>query len=234
MTKRLAALFPILVLLALTLAVPLYAREAEPRRFLPAGSVDDAALVPPPPAVGSADFEMEMAVVLWLQRTRTPEQVEFVRKALDVERFAPLLGRALFVVDGIELKHTIDSAVDEVRAEYDAIKGKYDLPRPFVVNEAVHPVTDPRPVAAYPSGHAIRAVVYARLIAEIFPDRKEALMEFARQVGYGRVIAGVHYPMDVLAGQRLGNACADVIVKQPGFRDAVGRIRGIRPPTGRK
>ena len=40
------------------------------------------------------------------------------------------------------------------------------------------------------------------------------------------MIAGVHYPMDVLAGQKLGNAYADVIVKQPAFKQAVQRIRG--------
>lgn len=231
MTRRIAPLFTILVVVALTFAAPLHAREAAPRRFLPADSVDVAALVPPPPAVGSADFDKQMAVVLWLQRSRTPAQVEFVRKKLDVERFAPLLGDALVEVDGIELKHTIDSAIDEVRADYDAIKAEYNLPRPFVANEDVHPVTDARPVASYPSGHATRAIVYARLLAEIFPDRQETLMELARQVGYGRVIAGVHYPMDVLAGQRLGNAYADVIVNQPAFWEAVERIHGTRPPT---
>jgi len=230
MTKRFAPLFPIVVFVLLVLAAPSHAREAQPLRFLPAGSVDVTALVPPPSALGSTDFEKEMVVVLWLQDTRTPAQVEFVRKKLDVERFAPLLGDALVEVDGIELKHTIDSTIDEVRADYDAIKAEYDVPRPFVINETVHPVTDARPVASYPSGHATRAIVYARLLAEIFPDRQEALLELARQVGYGRVIAGVHYPMDVLAGQRLGHAYADVIIKQPAFREAVERIHGARPP----
>jgi acid phosphatase (class A) len=172
-----------------------------------------------------------MAVVLWLQRTRTPAQVAFVQKALDLKRFAPLLGEALITVDGIELKRTVDAAIDEVRADYDALKGKFDLPRPFEVNDAIHPVTEVRPVAAYPSGHAIRAIVYARLLAEIFPDRQEALMDLARQIGYGRVTAGVHYPMDVLAGQKLGNAYADEIVSQSAFEEAVERIRGHRPPA---
>ncbi len=231
MKTRSVALFPIIGLLLLVLVAPLQARDAAPRVFLPKGIVDATTRVPQPPAMDSTDFEVEMKIVLWLQRTRTPEQVDFVRKKLDVERFAPLLGDALFQVDGIELKQTIDSAIDEVRAEYDAIKAEYDVPRPFVVNSAVHPVTDARPVASYPSGHATRAMIYSRLLAEVFPDRRETLMELAHQVGYGRVIAGVHYPMDVLTGQRLGEAYADVIVKQPSFRKAVKRIKGDRPPT---
>ncbi|MBL8658803.1 MAG: phosphatase PAP2 family protein [Rhodospirillales bacterium] len=203
LTRRFAPHFPIFVLVLLLLPAPLHAREAEPLHFLPAGSVDVASVVPPPPAVGSAEFEEEMAVVLWLQRTRTPEQVEFVRKTLDVERFAPLLGGTLVEVDGIELKRTIDAAIDDVRAAYDAIKADYDLPRPFVLDKDVHPVGDARPVASYPSGHATRAIVYARLLGEIFPERRDALLDLAHQIGYGRVIAGVHYPADVLAGQRL-------------------------------
>lgn len=231
MPNRFAPTLAFLVLVVLASATSLQARDVEQRRFVPAGSVDVAALVPPPPAVGSADFAKEMAVVLWLQRTRTPAQVAFVRKSLDVERFAPLLADALVGVDGMALKQTINAAIDEVRAEYDAIKAEYDLPRPFVVEDAVHPVGDARPVASYPSGHATRAMVYARLLGAIFPDREEAMLELARQVGYGRVIAGVHYPMDVLTGQRLGEAFAEVIVKQPAFADAVERIRGTRSPS---
>jgi acid phosphatase (class A) len=225
---KLASLWLVLVVLVIE---PANAREPGARQYLPVGSVDIDALVGPPPAVGTAAFKEQMTVVLWLQRTRTPEQVAFVQKTLNVERFAPLLGDALMEVDGIELKQVIDSAIDEVRADYDALKGKYDLPRPFVVNDQVHPVTDPRPVASYPSGHAIRAIVYARLLAEISPDHKQALMDLARQIGYGRVTAGVHYPMDVLSGQKLGDAFADVIVGQPAFKEAVERIRGQRPPS---
>ncbi len=220
-----------LFLFVLVILGPVQAQEPEARQYLPAGSVDVEKLIGPPPALDSAPFREQMAVVLWLQRTRTPAQVAFVQKALDLKRFAPLLGEALITVDGIELKRTVDAAIDEVRADYDALKGKFDLPRPFEVNDAIHPVTEVRPVAAYPSGHAIRAIVYARLLAEIFPDRQEALMDLARQIGYGRVTAGVHYPMDVLAGQKLGNAYADEIVSQSAFEEAVERIRGHRPPA---
>lgn len=233
--KRLAVTVPWLIVFLFSIVAPLHApvlaKEPPARQYLPEGSVDIDAIVPPPPAVGSPAFKEQMTVVLWLQRSRTPEQIAFVQKTLDTERFAPLLGAGLMEVDGIQLKHVIDSVIDEIRADYDVLKDKYDLPRPFVANDAVHPVTDARPVASYPSGHAIRAIVYARLLAEIFPDRKEALMDFARQIGYGRVTAGVHYPIDVIFGQKLGEAFADVVVQQPAFKDALKRIRGDQPPS---
>ncbi len=217
-------------LLAITLLVtiaafgPVGAEEPESPIYLPAASVNAEALIEPPTERGSAAYKAEMKVVLWLQRSRTPQQIAFVREELNLARFVPLIGEDLLTVDGIALHQILDHVIDQVRADYDRLKDVYDMPRPFQVSDAIHPVTEARPVASYPSGHAIRATVYARLLGEIFPSRHDALMAYAMQIGYGRVIAGVHFPMDVLAGQKLGNAYADVIVAQPAFTDAMRRI----------
>jgi acid phosphatase (class A) len=129
-------------------------------------------------------------------------------------------------VDGIELNRLIDDVINQVRTDYDALKDVFDLPRPFQINDAIMPVGDARPVASYPSGHAIRATVYARILAEIFPDNEADLMDLATRIAHGRVIAGVHYPIDVVAGKKLGNAYADIIVEQPAFINAINRVRG--------
>ena len=207
-------------------SVPALSRESGSNVYLPEGSVDGVALIGPPAKIGSPEFETQMAIVLWLQRTRTPEQVLFVQDSLNLARFAPIIGEELLKVDGIELRSALAAIINEVRADYDAVKATYDLPRPFKVSGEVKPATDARPVASYPSGHATRAMVYARILSEVFPDKKDALTELGLEIGYGRVIAGVHYPMDVLAGQKLGNAYADVIIKQDSFKEALTRIRG--------
>ncbi|MEM6582575.1 MAG: phosphatase PAP2 family protein [Pseudomonadota bacterium] len=194
------------------------------RRYLPKGSVDIKALVEPPPAQGSAAFEAEMAVVLWMQRTRTEAQIEFVQRTLNVDTFAPFLGSKLFAVDAALLKSTIDDVIDEVRSEYDALKESYDVPRPFQVNPEVKPVTEWRAVKSFPSGHSVRAIIYARLLGEVFPESRDDMVAHAMQIGYGRVLAGVHFPGDVLAGQQLGHAFADVILRQDAFRSALTKV----------
>jgi len=205
---------------------PVEAEEAQTRAYyLPAGSVDAKSLIPAPPKVGSPALDQQISIVLWLQRTRTPEDVQFVERTLNVERFAPILGADLFALDAAKLKRLIDRAIDEVRQDYDTLKAVYDLPRPFKVSAEVKPVGDARPVASYPSGHAIRAMVYARLLSEIFPEREKALIDFAHRIGYGRVVAGLHYPVDVTSGQILGNAYADAIVAGRGFKESVEELR---------
>jgi len=213
------------VLLLVSLAATAYADTQSTRVYLPAGAVDAVALIGPPPEIDAPEFDAEMAVVLWMQLTRTPEQVTFVQKPLNIERFTLILGDSLLTINGRELKVTIDAVISEVRADYDALKAVFDYPRPFLVNLDVEPAVEPRPVASYPSGHAIRSIIFARLLAEVFPEHRQALMDLAEQIGYGRVIAGVHYPLDVLNGQKLANAYADVIVEQPAFKQAVQNIR---------
>lgn len=98
------------LILALELAAPVQAQT-----YLRAGSVDGQALLGPPPAADSSAHDTQMAIVLWLQRTRTPEQIAFVQKDLDLERFAPLLATELVAVDGIARNAMLDAVIDEVR-----------------------------------------------------------------------------------------------------------------------
>ena len=58
--------------------------------------------------------------------------------------------------------------------------------------------------AAYPSGHATHGMVYAMILAEIAPEQRPALLQRGREIGWNRVIAGVHYPSDIAAGRVLG------------------------------
>ncbi|MBV8275674.1 MAG: hypothetical protein JO170_10520, partial [Verrucomicrobia bacterium] len=45
----------------------------------------------------------------------------------------------------------------------------------------------------------------ARILAQLFPDKSDALRQRARQVADSRVIAGVHYASDTEAGLGLGD-----------------------------
>lgn len=222
---RIAAIASILVI---AIFAGVLADELDGDKYFPDGAVDAEALIPPPPPLGSPAFNEAMAVVLWMQRTRTPEDVVFVEKSLNFDRFIPILGNDLDAFDREALEEILDDAIDEVREEYDAIKERYDYPRPFQVSDAVKPVGDARTVASYPSGHSIRATVYARLLADIFPAHASELTEFGKQIGYGRVTGGLHYPQDVISGQILGNAFADVILQQPAFEEAVLQIRSAK------
>lgn len=57
---------------------------------------------------------------------------------------------------------------------------------------------------SFPSGHAAAAFVFATLIANFYPGFSEIAYMLAVLVGISRVLLGVHYPTDILAGAALG------------------------------
>jgi len=56
------------------------------------------------------------------------------------------------------------------------------------------------------------------------PERRERLIQVGRQGGYARVYCGMHYPSDVIAGERLAKAITADIIASPewqSFRNEV-------------
>ena len=63
---------------------------------------------------------------------------------------------------------------------------------------------------SFPSGHTSAATLYAAIIYQHFPLIGACLLIWAAGVGSSRVILGVHYPSDILAGATLGLSIASL------------------------
>ena len=88
----------------------------------------------------------------------------------------------------------------------EALKTFLSVPRPFVY-EGFQPLIDIAPrdfYGSFPSGHT---VFLAALGAAVFFTEKipgTLIMLLGVAVGIGRVMAGVHYPLDILGGFMIG------------------------------
>jgi acid phosphatase (class A) len=86
---------------------------------------------------------------------------------------------------------------------------------------------------SYPSGHATVGAMNAVLLAQMVPERRDAL--FARGWAYGdaRVISGVHFPSDIEAGRILGTMLLGLLEQNNQFRaDLVSSRRELRRVLG--
>ncbi|MGF1686360.1 phosphatase PAP2 family protein [Photobacterium japonica] len=58
-----------------------------------------------------------------------------------------------------------------------------------------------------PSGHTAAAFVMASLLTAFYPDTAWFIWPWAIAIGFSRVLLGVHYITDIVAGAALGLAC---------------------------
>ncbi|HET7766673.1 MAG TPA: phosphatase PAP2 family protein, partial [Burkholderiales bacterium] len=56
----------------------------------------------------------------------------------------------------------------------------------------------------FPSGHTLHAVAFSMVAISFYPALAWLLVPFTLLVASSRVVLGLHYPSDVLAGAALG------------------------------
>jgi acid phosphatase (class A) len=171
-------------------------------------------LIGAPPRPGSLAEQEDLAVLRWLQRTRSPQQVAAswilldreislfnISLGTDLPRSAPLLvkGVASFLAPVSKVK--------------DQIKETVRRPRPFVDHADLIPCLPREDNFSYPSGHSTWYRAAAELLADLLPARRERLHWIGRQGGFNRSLCGVHYPSDVAAGQLLGATAAQQVIQ---------------------
>lgn len=86
---------------------------------------------------------------------------------------------------------------------------------------------------SYPSQHSARAVLWAALLSDVFPDKKDLLTKKALQKSWNRVILGFHYPSDTYAGGVCGTNLKQLFLSKPAFQaewnNACAEIKGAIP-----
>lgn len=94
---------------------------------------------------------------------------------------------------------------------YKTIKHKTLHPRPYQVQCRIRVGTPPLDQYSFPSGHTLHAVSFTLIAVQGFPELAVALVPFTVLIAMSRVILGLHYPSDVLAGSAIGAALACMV-----------------------
>jgi undecaprenyl-diphosphatase len=87
---------------------------------------------------------------------------------------------------------------------YKAVKRSTLRPRPYEVLSVVARGAPPLDAFSFPSGHTLHAVAFTLVASAYYPWLAVLLVPFTLLVAASRVILGLHYPSDVLAGAMIG------------------------------
>lgn len=191
-------------------------------QFVKLEAFDFRALLPEPPAAGSLAARTDLEAVLQVQAWRTPEQVAWARVVDKDSVFlhAEILG-AGFTAERLPVTAAFFKRVaDDMRALDGAAKKPFLRPRPTTIDPRVQPCVTLPTSTSYPSGSAMQAFVWAELLAEAVPAKRTELMARAHRAAWGRVIGGVHFPSDVVAGALLADVYLAEARKSAAFREA--------------
>ena len=114
-----------------------------------------------------------------------------------------------------KIKFFIFSAVSVFLARIvitEIIRYFYYVPRPFI-NNTVNQLIFHETSGSFPSGHA--AFFFALAMAIYFFHKRWSVLFFAGAllIGLARVIAGIHWPLDILAGAVIGVISSVLVAK---------------------
>lgn len=199
------------------------------------------AALPAPSAPGSAEDKADYAATDRAYAARSAADFEQARREekFNAFDFAPVIGKG-FQAD--KLPHVaalFKEAEQETKAAVDLSKNHWKRPRPCPPDSecASDPEKAARKSFGYPSGHSSRATVDAVLLAQLFPQDADALMQHARDIGWRRVVKGVHTLQDIYAGREFGQALATGMLASPAMQHDLAAARdelraaGLAPKT---
>ena len=195
---------------------------------------DGVALLPPPPAPGSAALAADEEAYKATRKLRdTPRWALAARDAelgfpKATEHFSCALGIAISAQATPHLNMLLRRVrMDSSRAN-DKPKDHFKRKRPFMVSgePSCTPAGDAKAKPdSYPSGHASIGWAWALTLAEVAPDRADAILARGLAYGQSRVVCGVHYRSDVEAGRIVGASTVSRLHADPVFTAQMAEAR---------
>jgi acid phosphatase (class A) len=187
---------------------------------------DGLGLLPPPPAAGSAALAADEDFYRATRKLRdTPRWSQATSDAeLLFPKAAAHFSCALAMPISAEATPHLNMLLRRVRMDssraMDKAKDHYKRKRPYAFygERSCTPGEEAKMKPdSYPSGHSSIGWAWALTLAEIAPERADAI--FARGLAYGqsRAVCGVHWKSDVEAGRVVGAATVSRLHADPVF-----------------
>lgn len=195
--------------------LPLCAQE----NYLPKDKPDAIALLAPPPLPNSPEQAADLQEVRAV--TRAASKNDLVEAKTETKftifTFAPAIGDFFQRGKFPKTEAFFSRVHSDSESIVDNAKNYYKRPRPYKVDPSLAG-GKLETSFSYPSGHSTESMVLALVLADLFPDKHDAILSVARGIGWHRVEYGRHYPTDIYAGRVLAQAIVNQMKQDPAFQ----------------
>jgi acid phosphatase (class A) len=195
-----------------------------PREALP----DSLALLPPPPAAGSAAMQRDEEARAAATRLRGTPRYNLAAGDAVIgfpqipDDFSCAMGFAVTQETTPRLYALMGKMLIDVGLSTYGAKNEYKRTRPFVVHSEAtcYPKDEAllRGDGSYPSGHSAVGWGMALVLAELNPERADAVLQRGRDFGQSRVVCDAHWQSDVDAGRVIAAATVARLHADAAFR----------------
>lgn len=182
-------------------------------------------LMAEPPKVGSEIYEEDFKTLYKYQEERTEEQCDLanqMRHPSYMDLFTPIDDEVLTDEELESVKPLIEDVIKFTERVSGYYKRKFERPRPFITKKDLQPCLPKKDFGkgytSYPSSHASTSMAAACVLAEVFPNKTQEILDFGQSLGELRVIVGVHHPSDIDAGQQLGMDICERLFSEEDFQ----------------
>ncbi len=196
------------------------------RHYLPPGAPDVVNLLPPPPLMGSPEQAADLDTVRRVVHTATSNEVAaaFAERHFSVFNFSGVIGEFFTATNLPRTTAFFKKVQADARAVTALGKDYFHRDRPFTADPSLA-AGELEPNFSYPSGHSSENMVFALVLAELFPEQRDALLAHARTMGWHRVQIARHYPTDVVAGRVLAQAIVREFKQNQAFEKELAEVQ---------
>ncbi len=221
MPARIFLATPILVLASALAAL------AQSFHFVPKDAVDPVRILAEPPVASSEEANAELEWMLMIQQCRTNCQTQRCNAEvnLTMAAYQSVIGPWLTAENLPLLQQFFNDVEEDSMFFSNAAKKHFARKRPYEVDSRIQPCVTREATSSYPSGHATRGLLFATILAELAPDCRASLLLRGQEIGWDRVVAGVHFPSDISAGRTLARALTQALLSNPQFQAELARVK---------
>ena len=214
------------------------AKPVKTLHALTAADIDPIRLLPPPPADGSDRQKAELAELRHYQETRSGGQLDQALWDDEHENatlFISVLGPNFDLAALPQTAKLLAVVENDQAIAAGAAKKAFHRHRPWIFDDTL--VGCPRgaakdPLSSYPSGHSTVGYTDAIVLAALMPDHAGDIMARASEYAESRLICGVHFRSDLIAGETLGAAVGVALLKSPSLQDQIAAAKAELKAAG--